>query len=202
MFQYVTEKEFLHQAYRKAADLVNQTVQLLKKDGIHVSMKNVGSMSRNMVMTHGDGDIDFDFNLTVMKATVIDDGREVKRTVQKAFDQILTKYGLGHSKDSTSALSSGPISMKGYHTRFHIDICLIRTKGDRWYRLIHQKTGLIEMDRWAWEEGPHTEGLMRKVDYLKKKPKAWAEVRDNYINRKNRYLRQQNYDHHSFNCLI
>ena len=70
-----------------------------------------------------------------------------------------------------------------------------------WFRLIHEKTGIRQYDRWFWNEGPQSKGLNDKVDWLKDNH-LWLEVRETYLTKKNLYLSRGDRNHPSFNCYI
>ena len=62
-------------------------------------------------------------------------------------------------------------------------------------------TGFTYRDEYYWNKAPHSAGIQKKAKYIKKRGK-WQLVRTQYLNIKNRYLRQNDHDHPSFICYI
>ena len=108
MYHYVKDKDYLKRTYSTCSDIVNQLVQHLKKYGIESRMSLVGSGGRNMVTQNEKEAIDFDFNLEIidLKNFSVYDGRQLKETVRKAFNEVLKKNGWRDCQDSTSALTT------------------------------------------------------------------------------------------------
>ena len=206
MYHYVEDKEFLHKSYRLSAGIVNQLVQHLKHYDFETRMTLVGSHSRNMVTQKANEPIDFDFNLILESVPDFRNGKYIKDTVMDAFNEVLERNGLDdcHSHDSKSVITTDCISLgKRYKTLFSIDLCIVRIDQEGyWQRLIHDKTGFVSCDRWFWNKGPSAKDLDEKVEYLKRDPRLWQQVRETYINKKNGYLRTNNNFHPSFNCYL
>ncbi|MBR5637724.1 MAG: hypothetical protein IKW81_12420 [Pseudobutyrivibrio sp.] len=203
MYHYVEDKKFLHKSYSFSADIVNQLVQHLKHFDIETQMSLVGSGNRNMVTQNGNGPIDFDFNLIIEYAPDIRDCRYIKDTVMLAFNDVLDNKKLPNCKDSTSVITTREFHFtEGNQTGFSIDICIVYLdEDDNWYRLIHQKTGNVNFDRYYWNQGPNTREVWEREDFLKDN-NYWNEVRDTYLKKKNMYLCRHDNWHHSFNCYI
>ena len=90
--------------------------------------------------------------------------------------------------------------VKGNPTEFSKDVCIVyRDTEEHYHRLIHQETGFKYWDRYYWNEATHSVGIQEKAKYIKKNGK-WELVRVQYLDIKNRYLRQNVYDHPSFIC--
>lgn len=203
MYHYVEDKQFLKQAYGVCADIVNQLVQRLKGYDIEARMNIVGSKSRNMVTQNGNGDIDFDFNLIIEEAPMIRDCKAIKEDVMDAFNGVLKTNGWRDCKDSTSAITTCVKHIPDYNVGFKIDVCIVKFEGDRWYRLIHKKTGLINIDEWCWEEGRNSAGVDERARWIKEQNNGlWDEVRAAYLEKKNMYLSRNDHHHKSFICYI
>lgn len=206
MYQYVTDKVFLKESYSLCADLVNQLVQALKKEGIQTMMTTVGSKKRGLVTQNEQGKIDFDFNLWILVADDYSDCRRLKFTIMRVFDNVLQENGHFniHSHDSTSAINTDYFRFKkGNKTPFKMDICIV--KEDRygcWNRLVHEKTGNAIYDRWYWNQGPNGNDIGKKEEFLKSEAKYWNEVREVYLHKKNMYLSRNDHDHPSFKVYI
>ena len=206
MYHWIEDKDFLRRAKSVCSDIVNQLVQAINsEDVMEVRQHLVGSGAKNLVVQNASEPIDFDFNLELLDAGDyrITDCRGIKEYVRKAFNRILNRADWGDCHDSTSALTTDKIHFKkGNQTCFSIDLCIIRVGQDgRWYRLIHDKTGLVALDGYAWNEAQKSRGLTDKVDWLKHND-CWQEVRETYLDKKNMYLSRVDHNHPSFNVYI
>lgn len=201
MFHYVKDKEFLGQSYRICADLVNQLVQNLKHYGIDAKMEIVGSKKRGLITQNEKGPIDYDFNLIIRNANDFRE-KDLKPMVQKAFDEVLAANSYKNCNDSQSVLTTKPITLpKGNKTPFSIDVAIVKEDDQGyWNRLIHKKTGYVQMDEWYWNRVPKSKNLWKKEEFLK--PNHWLEVRKAYLDKKNMYLQRNDNDHPSFVCYI
>lgn len=68
-------------------------------------------------------------------------------------------------------------------------------------RLVHFKTGFIQTDQYSWEEIPDSDSVKAKEEAIKKAG-CWVEVRDRYLELKNMYLRNRDYNHPSYVVYI
>lgn len=203
MYHWVEDKDFLKRAYSLCADIVNQLVQELEKDGIEASMNTVGSKKRNMITQNEEEPIDFDFNLLIDETDGEYREKELKETVRKAFNAVLSKNGWDDCDDSRSVLTTEKRSFrKGNKTEFSIDVCIVRIdRCDNLQRLIHEKTGNTWLDQCYWNTVPNSRDLWDKEAVLK--PDYWGIVRETYLEKKNMYLRRPyDHSHPSFACYI
>lgn len=206
MYHWVEDKEFIGRMKSECSGLVNQLVQLINNEGLlRVHQHMVGSGAKNLITQNANMPVDLDYNLEIVESIGydIDDCREIKEYVRKKFNEILNRAGWGECKDSTSALTTARMHFtKGDPIEFSIDLCIV-TEDDSgsWYRLIHEKTGLTWIDRYFWNEARHSNGLEKRVRWLKEKG-YWIEVRDTYLNKKNHFLSSLDYAHPSFIVYI
>lgn len=205
MYHYVEDKEFLKNMRRVCSDIVNQLVQEINRDNeMKVEAQLVGSGARNLETQNANEPIDLDYNINIVDITYnINDCKRIKEYIRKKFNSVLSRNGWADCKDSTSVLSTEHRHFtQGNQTEFKIDLGIVfeDNKGS-WYRLIHQKTGLIVTDTWIWNEGPDSKGLTNKVKFIKSNH-FWEEVRETYLEKKNMYLRRGDHNHPSFNCYI
>lgn len=198
MHQYV-KKAVVKATYPKCADLVNQLIQELKREGIEARMSLVGSGRRNMVTQNGNEPFDYDFNVEIINAPNINDCRFIKNIAMECFDDVLRWNGFSNCKDSTSVISSKILKINKFKCK--IDICIIKTDWQGyWYRLIHNKTGIVAFDQYKWEKGFDSTEIFRREEVLRKEPTMWNEVRHRYIDKKDIYLSRQDDNHPSFVC--
>lgn len=204
MYDWIKDKEFLSKMRRECSDVVNRLVQSINNDDyLKVEMQMVGSGAKNLETQNANEPVDLDYNISIIDINGnINDCQKIKEYVRKEFNKALKSKGWGDCKDSTSALTTEKRHFtKGNQTSFSIDLAIVCEARGSWYRLIHEKTGNTSTDRWFWNEGPNSNGLRDKIDWLKSK-NHWNEVRDAYLKKKNMYLSRGDKNHPSFNCYI
>lgn len=205
MYHYIEDKEFLKNLRSVCSDIVNQLVQQINNDGeLLVEAHLVGSGARNMVTQNANEPVDLDYNLCIVDTFGMDinDGRCLKEYIRKRFNIVLKRNGWGDCGGSTSVLATEKRPFpKGNKTKFSIDLAIVQKQGDSWFRLIHRKTGFVHLDQWIWNETPHSNGLSKRVNTLKRND-LWAEVREVYLRKKNAYLCKQDPHHPSFIAYI
>ena len=205
MYHWIEDKEFLINMRSACFDLMNQLKQRINNDNyMEVDFHLVGSGARNLETQNANEPIDLDFNLNIKSIrNGIFDAPKIKEYVRKEFNKILNNNGQEDCKDSKSVLSTAKMSLeKGNKTKFSIDLAIVREKPNgSWSRLIHEKTGNTNQDRWFWNEGPQSKGLTKKVEVIKSN-NHWNDVREAYLDKKNMYLKRNDHSHPSFNCYI
>lgn len=205
MYHYIDDKDFLKMMRSVCSDLVNQLVQMINsEDFMEVEAHLVGSGAKNLETQNANEPIDLDYNLVVINSSCnINDGKQIKNYIMKKFNEILNRNGWSNCSDSKSCLETETRVFKnGNKTGFSIDLAIVHEDSDgTWYRLIHEKTGFVNYDRWFWNIGPDSKGLTKKVNWLKKN-NLWDEVREVYLDKKNMYLRRGDHNHPSFICYI
>ncbi len=205
MYHYIEDKAFLSKMKSLCSDIINQLVQRINNAGdLLVEAHLVGSGARNLATQNADEPVDLDYNLCIIDSTTfnVNDGRRIKTYIQEHFDAVLNKNGWANCQDSTSALTTEKRYFpKGNHTEFSIDLAIAYEHNNRWFRLIHQKTGFVHLDQWYWNEVPDSYGLSHRVDTLKQH-NLWIEVRETYLKKKNMYLSRQDQNHPSFIVYI
>lgn len=201
MYHYVEDKEFLKEMKSLCSKIINQLVQSINNDSVMtVKAELVGSGAKNLITQNGKEAIDLDYNLCIEEVFELNfnDSMRIKEYIKKHFNTVLNNNGWGDCQDSTSVITTE----KRYFTNenktpFSIDLAIVRKINGNWERLIHDKTGFVNLDRWYWNIAPNSRGLSDKV-YEIKKENLWNEVRDLYLAKKNIYLRRQDYNHPSF----
>lgn len=184
-----------------SSDIVNQLVQSINNDSVMtVKACLVGSGAKNLITQNENEPIDLDYNLCIVSTDFIKilDCRGIKEYVRKQFNKVLCSNGWNDCEDSTSALTTGKYSFQsGNRTKFSIDIAITCKYLNNWQRLIHQKTGLVILDGYYWNEVKDSGRLEEKVRALKSED-LWDEVRDTYLEKKNFYLCKNDHNHPSF----
>lgn len=207
MFHWIEDKEFLKNMRCLCSGIVNETVQDINNNNtMRVEMQMVGSGARNLETQNASEPIDLDYNINILKLFKWDinrNAKQIKDYIKAKLNIVLKKYNWGNCEDSTSALTTKKQQFKnGNRTKFGIDLAIVfEDRQDAWYRLIHEKTGNINNDRWYWVQGRNSNGLSDKVNWLKKNG-LWLEVRETYLKKKNLYLSRNDIYHPSFVCYI
>lgn len=201
MYHYIHDKEFLKRLKGTCSDIVNQLVQSINNDSVMtVKACLVGSGAKNLITQNENKPIDLDYNLCILNTESINilDCREIKEYVRKQFNKVLSSNGWDDCQDSTSAFTTKErVFKKGNKTAFKMDIAITCEYHNNWQRLIHQKTGFVNRDRYYWNEVQDSGRLEEKVRVIKSE-KLWDEVRRIYLKKKNFYLCRNDHSHPSF----
>lgn len=203
MYHWIEDETFLSNVKSRCSDIVNRLAQAINNEGaMRVKQHLVGSGSHHLIVQNGDEPIDLDYNLEIVD-TSITGFKEIKDYVQKKFDEILKKVGWGNCNDSRSVLTTDTRRfVKGNQTGFSIDLCIVVVdKESKGYRLIHEKTGCVQNDRYFSNKSRDTKEISDHVEWIKRNG-YWNEVRDTYLKKKNMYLQRNDYDHPSFIVYI
>lgn len=204
MFTYVKSRSITKEMRRRSSKLLNELRGKLKKESdINAGIRIVGSCRHNLVTRNGNKNPDVDYNLLITSSPNYD-GRWVKETVRKAFNKALNDNGLGDCQDSKSVLTVTGIPLPNADIKsFAMDLGIVRENDQtkKMMRLVHFKTGFIQADQYSWEEIPDSDSVKAKEEAIKKAG-CWVEVRDRYLELKNMYLRNMDYDHLSYVVYI
>lgn len=206
MYHWITDKNFLKDMRRECTNIVNQLKQIINNEGVMtVDYHMVGSGAKNLETQNAEQPVDLDYNIELLDVSFdINDCRRIKNYIMTKFNEVLNSRGWKNCSDSTSALTTQQWVFKtGNKTPFSIDLGIICKSKKNWFRLIHQKTGIIDNDSWIWNEGPDSSELSQRATWLKNpKHNYWEEVRQAYLDKKNMYLSRRDNNHPSFNCYI
>lgn len=204
MFSYVEDKEFLSRMRNLCGEIMQDFCHYLKEDyDIGAVFYLVGSGAKNLIVQNASLPIDLDYNLEIVRCEDFEDCEFLKECARKSFNKVLNEYGWGDCDNSTSSLTTKKVHfVEGNPTEFSMDVCIVcRDTEEHFYRLKLKKTGFTYLDEYYWNEAPHSVGIQKKAKYIKKRGK-WQLVRTQYLDIKNRYLRQNDHDHPSFICYI
>ena len=204
MFDYVEDREFLSRMRNLCGGIMQDFCHCLKEDyDIGARFFLVGSGARNLIVQNASLPIDLDYNLEIVRCENFEDCGFLRECARKTFNKVLNEYGWGDCKNSTSSLTTKKVHfVEGNPTEFSMDVCIVcRDTAEHFYRLKLKKTGFTYLDEYYWNEAPHSAGIQKKAKYIKERGK-WQLVRTQYLDIKNRYLRQNDHDHPSFICYI
>ena len=206
MFEYVANSELLHRMRRCGGEMMQELCKTLKDEyDIGAIPILVGSASRKLIMQNGNGPVDLDYNLKILRWNDFFDCRDIKESALKAFNTVLRNHRWKDCEDSTSALTAKQYQRWGLYQQedlFSIDVCIIWIDDDGNYnRLIHKKTGYVSDDEYYWNLGPNAKDFKEKEKAIKQEG-YWEWLKDEYIEIKNRYLKNGDHYHPSFICYI
>ena len=202
MYDYVEDKQFLKRAQHYCTNIMKELEENLRSQGMNTQFFLVGSGARNMITQNGDGKIDIDYNLNIISCTDWK-ARNIKELIRKNFNQVMRNNNLHDVEDSTSSLTTKLIYFNDEpDIEFKIDVCIVTEQDDNWYRLIHRKTGFMQVDEYFWNEAPHSKNCKDKADQIKKVLGWWEVVRNKYLEIKNHYLKLHDNNHPSYICYV
>lgn len=203
MYHFIEDKQDLTRAQSLATEIAMAVQDQVREDGVSCQVFLIGSGARNLATANNNEPFDFDFNLNILKCDNWGDGRTIKETIRKSANKVMREYGLNDFQDSTSSLTSSEIYFEDQPAlRFSIDIGIVtKDNNGLWNRLIHEKTGFSITDKYYWNEVRNSKGLGDKATILKKN-NHWKDVRQRYLDIKNKYLRANDHNHPSFVCYI
>lgn len=193
--------------YRSDCSAVLKKVcAMLKEKGIIAQFALVGSGARNMVTRNGDGPVDLDYNLELIKAPekYWNDLRHLKDTIRALLNRAAGLKCFSESRDSTSCLNALLHFEDDPEVEFSFDVAIVtRNSKGTLCRLIHNKNVLgCEADQYVWNEIPNSHNVAQKAKRIKSEG-LWPDVRNRYVEQKNMYLsRQWDKNHPSFIVYI
>lgn len=199
MYHFIEDKLYLKTLKIVCFDIVNQLKLSINNDKkLKVEFHLVGSGARELVAQNEEEPVDLDFNLCITDFITFKakQGREIKEYVRKKFNEVLNKKDWSDCEDSTAALTTEKREFKNINkTPFSIDLAIVRKDVHGYHRLIHNKTGNTHDDTYIWNQIPFSKDFDGKVKYTRN---AWSHVCDTYLNKKNHYLKHNDYNHPSY----
>jgi hypothetical protein len=199
MYAFVEDKAALGAAKSFGNELMMKLASKLEKKGIEATFFLIGSGARNLVTQNGNKPFDLDYNLKIISSSIA--LNDLKDEIRSSFNEVLSFYELPDCSDSTSSLSTGYIfGSNRPDAKFSIDVGIIsQNKNGKLQRLIHDKK--VSWDRFLWVIALNSEAIDEKAAEIKSAG-CWDEVRQDYLQRKNRYLTNNDHEHPSFICYI
>jgi len=199
MYTFVEDKVALGAAKSFGNALMGKLISKLAKKGANATFLLIGSGAKNLVTQNGKQPFDLDYNLVIITTSI--PLERLKDEVRSSFNEVLAFCDLPDCSDSTSSLTTKLISISGYpNARFSVDVgVLSQNRNGQLQRLIHDKK--VAWSRFLWVIAPNSEKIDEKATKIKTAG-YWEDVRQDYLERKNRYLSENNHDHPSFICYI
>lgn len=149
----------------------------------------VGSVERNMVTYDVKSNIGFDFDVDIY---VNDDesefsAKEIKTKIMLAFNKVARRYGYDNAEDSTRVLTIKVKDRKNSKILHSCDFAIINDYIDDYGNERQEYIHFYKKhNRYSWQEQPQGFYLLEeKVEWIKDCG-YWQEVRDLYLDKKNR----------------
>lgn len=205
MYRLVDEAEC--RRYRSyCSTTLKKVCSMLRAKGIIVQFTLIGSGARNMVTRNGNGPFDLDYNLEIVKMPdeYQNNLHKLKNTVRILLDKAMDLECFSKSQDSTSCLTAILHFKDAPTVEFSFDVAIVtRNSMGTLCRLVHNKQiPLYRHDQYVWNEVPCSRDVSQKVKQIKSEG-LWLDVRNRYVELKNRYLSQPwDKDHPSFIVYI
>ncbi len=199
MYEYVEEsvikpyRRYCSNIMIELRDSLNENYDITTQ----FSLVGSGSDSRNMVTANGNGPFDLDYNLQIIRMPdkYWNNLMKLKDTVRNELNKIVHNTFFSDGKDSKSVITSLLHFNDEPNVEFSFDIAILaRNNNGNWCRLIHNKSF---QNQFTWNEVPTSHNVKDKAQALKSKH-LWNEVRDRYLDLKNKYLRNNDNNHPSF----
>ena len=188
-FHYISKHDpKVKDAYANVLNLLRE-LQNLVRDQFTFRFDVVGSYKRNMITYDAKSNIgfDFDFNIDVNDDLEMFEPEKIRKILQNALNKIAPKYGYDYPEASTRVLT---IKIKD---RLHscilssCDLAIVHNyeddAGNRYQEYIrfHKK-----QNSYSWCQQPDGYYLLpEKIEWLKEND-LWSELRDCYIEKKNK----------------
>ncbi len=179
--------------YKPAQDELEEIiheVQELVRDQFTFQYRFIGSSMLNMITYDPNTNKGYDFDVNIYPNGNDYSPYDFKKNLMSAFDKVVGKYGYDRCEDSTRVFT---IKVKDYYHSKVLRSCdfaivndYVDDRGRNRQEYIHNNKSIFVMPgNYTWEDQPiEFQGLREKVDFIKKK-KAWHEVRELYIEKKN-----------------
>lgn len=199
MYTFVEDKAAFGRAKSFSNELMTKLTGRLKKKGIETRTFLIGSGGHNLVTQQEDGLFDLDYNLEILSCSL--SINDIKDAVRLTFNGVLRDCGLSDCDDSTSSLTTKKIVIRDCPQGiFSIDVGIVFRDDDGQYsRLIHDKR--VQGKRFFWSITKDSSQIEEKAREIKKQG-YWDAVREDYLQRKNHYLKLRDRNHPSFVCYI
>lgn len=197
-FHYISKHDpKVQEAYKNIQAILRETQDLLRPK-FTFRFDVVGSYKRNMITCDSKSNVgyDFDFNIEVNDDDEIYKPKQLKNMIQKAIGVVCVKYGYDYPEDSTRVLT---IKMKNTRESRILHSCDFAIVNNYIDDEEYERQEYIHFDKqhenYIWCEQPDGYYMLpEKIDWIKENGLWDVEMRDLYIEKKNK---NDNLDVHS-----
>lgn len=184
-YRYVTKKEAA--PFKKEIIKILHKVQKEVKKDFTFQFYPVGSSSRNMITCERNGNIgfDFDFNIEPNDPEGNYNPCEIRTIIFKALEKHYKKFGYTKIENSTRVITLKKVDRRNRKIEHSCDFAIIcncnnKEKKTQQYIKLNKK-----QKRYCWENIDKGFCIEKKINWLKKHG-YWNELRDSYIDMKNK----------------
>lgn len=190
-FYYISKRNpKVKEAYSNLLDLIHEVQDIVRVD-FTFQYTPVGSYQRNMITYDAKSNIGYDFDFDIQVNDYENySAEEIKHILQKAFNQVVQKYGYDFPENSTRVLTikqKDRINSRIIHgCDFAIVHKYVNKYGDDCQQYIHFNK---KQNSYSWRE--QKSGLIKlseKIDWVKEND-LWDKMRQLYL-----YLKDNNED--------
>jgi hypothetical protein len=194
-FRYVSKSE----TAPVKADLLDiiHEVQNYVRDKFTFQYEFIGSSARNMITCDTKSNIGFDFdvNLYVNDDNEEYSAEEIRRTIKKALDEVAPQHGYDYAEDSTRVLTIKVKNTRRAKVLHSCDFAIVYDCEDGRQQYIRFNK---DRNNYTWEyQGKGFDLLPEKEEWLRDN-NLWQEVRDYYIEKKNRNVNPEKHSRSIF----
>lgn len=186
-FQYVSANQ-LSPAKKDLIQIIHSVQNEVRQD-FTFQFSFVGSVKRNMVTYDVKSNIGFDFDVDIH---VNDDecefsAEEIKKKIRLALNKVARHFGYDNAEDSTRVLTIKVKDRKNSRIIHSCDFAIVNDyidgDGNERQEYIHFNK---KQNKYSWQEQPQGFYLLdEKAEWIKDS-ELWQEVRDLYLDKKNR----------------
>ena len=186
-FEYVSKKEY--------QPVKNELIELIKlvqdevRDYFTFRFDFIGSVSRNMVTREVNGNVGYDFDVNIR---INDDenkynAAEIKNILMDGFDKHSKKFKYDYSEDNKRVLTIKVKDKKNSKILHSCDFAVVNDyTDDDGYECQEYIHHYKSTNTYQWQDQPDGFYLLpEKIEWIKANG-YWQEVRDSYLDRKNR----------------
>jgi len=200
MYQLVNESE-ARKYRRECSSVLTEARAILKEKDISCQFILVGSGARNLITRNDKGPYNLDYNLEIIKApeNIWKDLHLLKETILTALNKA-NGFDFTEARDSTSVLTCLLQFKNEPKIEFSFDVAIVARNNDGTLcRLIHNKKQFMfgSCGQYTWNEVPNSHNVGEKAQEIKNAGE-WERVRLRYVEKKNFYLSNFDFNHPSF----
>ncbi len=199
MYHYVESKAYKPYHFFISDKLNRVKQQILKEHQIETTVDSVGSLYKKLVTQNNSLPFDLDYNLVIENRLITQlNPKPLKDYVMEHLDDMIAEEyeDWKYCQDSKAAITIRRV-IDG-RLDFSTDIAILAKNSNGQYcRLLHDK----QRQKYDWAPVPNSEKVYEKFRKLKNYG-YWEDIQEKYLNKKNRYLSNQDKDHPSFVVFV
>ncbi len=199
MYHYVESQAYKPYHFFISDKLNRVKQQILKEHQIETTVDSVGSLYKKLVTQNNSLPFDLDYNLVIENRLITQlNPKPLKDYVMEHLDDMIAEEyeDWKYCQDSKAAITIRRV-IDG-RLDFSTDIAILAKNSNGQYcRLLHDK----QRQKYDWAPVPNSEKVYEKFRKLKNYG-YWEDIQEKYLNKKNRYLSNQDKDHPSFVVFV